>query len=528
MINTACENMRSAKASVAENVFVVRNLKQAAEGPAFVLKPEQGSPVVKKVIRRSRPASFERQFLSEKCPEGNGVVEVAVLWRGNVISMNSFTSINDVVTIGRGNGSKNKVNIGVEDDRVGSRKTLLSSYEGRWYLHFERSYEGFLIVDPAKFGVEKVMFSECGPGSLSGIRAVPNHGETLSVAIDGMTRAAIRFGEMLILVRMAKPISEMKSPELRLNAGLASGLAVSVLIHIVVFSMMLFATDRADAINIDRILTSARFSEVLVQPVETEGVRTLEIEADRDIEVEEPQSVKVTREGVLADVSGVSEATKPGRGSRTDSGETSVLSSSMDAVNSMFASAISVDQMELDWSAFDGELAASERSYGLGMRGTGNFGGISRGDAWSVTSEKMSRIRRTVYYQDLMTSAARISAAAGSKSETEVDVRTVRRANIVGSLDSRLIYKVVYQHRGELKACYERGLSRDRSLSGEIVMRWMVNPDGTVSYVSVASSAMNDQSVEGCITNSISRWRFPVVQTDVSTMITYPFVFEAR
>lgn len=527
MLSTANENCKKA-AGAGCPTFVVRRMKPSLDAvPTFVLKPAAPVMTETKIVRKRRPASFERQFLSEKCPEGNGVLEVAVLWRGNVMSVNSFTSINDVVTIGQGRREQ-KTNIGVEDERVGGRKTLISSYDGRWYLHFERDYDGFLIVDPAKFGVEKVMFSDCRAGSLSGIREVGGSAETLAVAIDGMTRAAIRFGEQLILVRMAKPISEVRQSELRVNAGLASGFAVSILIHIIVFGMMFLATDRADAINIDRILTNARFSEVLIQPSQHEMFN--DVEAEVEFEKEEPQFVKLTQEDGGRNVTVSEPHERTDKTKRASSGRTSSfdVASQVGTVNSMLASAIRLDHLDLDWALFDAQVALSARSYGLEMRGAGGLGGEMTRGSRAHSSDAITYIKRTNHYVDLMTSAGRIVSAAKSKSETEVDVKSSRRPNVVGALDARLIYKIVRQHKNELRACYERGLSRDSALSGEVVTRWMVSPDGGVSHVSIASSTMADEGVERCIKNSIERWRFPGAQTDVSTMVTYPFIFEMK
>ena len=93
-----------------------------------------------------------------------------------------------------------------------------------------------------------------------------------------------------------------------------------------------------------------------------------------------------------------------------------------------------------------------------------------------------------------------------------------------GSLSKEQVYKVVKAHFAGVKYCYEKELQHKSSLSGNIDIFWVIQPDGTVSKANVKSSAMNDAAVEGCIVRQVKQWQFPKApgQTIVGR---FPFVF---
>jgi outer membrane biosynthesis protein TonB len=94
-----------------------------------------------------------------------------------------------------------------------------------------------------------------------------------------------------------------------------------------------------------------------------------------------------------------------------------------------------------------------------------------------------------------------------------------------GSLSKEQVYKVVKAHFAGVKYCYEKELQHKSSLSGNVDIFWVIQPDGTVSKANVKSSAMNDAAVEGCIVRQVKQWQFPKApgQTIVGR---FPFVFK--
>ncbi len=95
-----------------------------------------------------------------------------------------------------------------------------------------------------------------------------------------------------------------------------------------------------------------------------------------------------------------------------------------------------------------------------------------------------------------------------------------------GELDPALVSKEVRARIGAVKACYERALKRNPSLSGKIKVRWTITAAGTVSGIDVSDDSVGDSEVSSCIKQLVARWRFPA-PSGGSVEVEFPFVFTA-
>ena len=95
-----------------------------------------------------------------------------------------------------------------------------------------------------------------------------------------------------------------------------------------------------------------------------------------------------------------------------------------------------------------------------------------------------------------------------------------------GELDPGLIAKEVRARQGAIKACYERALKRNPTLTGKIVMHWTITAAGTVSGVDVEQDSLGDSEVGSCIKSLVARWRFPA-PAGGSVDVSFPFVFQS-
>jgi len=114
--------------------------------------------------------------------------------------------------------------------------------------------------------------------------------------------------------------------------------------------------------------------------------------------------------------------------------------------------------------------------------------------------------------------------AASEKRVTGI-VKTEAPA-VDGELDPGLIAKEVRARQGAIKACYERALKRNPTLTGKIVMHWTITAAGTVSGVDVEQDSLGDSEVGSCIKSLVARWRFPA-PAGGSVDVSFPFVFQA-
>jgi TonB family protein len=111
---------------------------------------------------------------------------------------------------------------------------------------------------------------------------------------------------------------------------------------------------------------------------------------------------------------------------------------------------------------------------------------------------------------------------AGGPAEQKVAAGGAAAAK--GGLSPEQIRRVVEAHRGALKMCYEIEAQRNPDLKGGVTVSFAIDPGGSVTGASIASSTLGSQRVEGCILRQIRSWKFPSAETP-STVAAYPFKF---
>jgi len=170
-----------------------------------------------------------------------------------------------------------------------------------------------------------------------------------------------------------------------------------------------------------------------------------------------------------------------------------------------------------DWGEFTmASSATAGPGYGLDMHGAGRPAGVGNGDfVLGRFGERGIRKGNCEQCDEV----PRLGQHEAKGPELKL-----KRPVIDGTLDKRIIQKVVNQHKGELKACYERELQKKRELEGKLTMQWLIDSSGNVAMVVVQESELNDSALETCVANSIRHWRFPPVKGSM-IKVSYPFDF---
>jgi hypothetical protein len=96
---------------------------------------------------------------------------------------------------------------------------------------------------------------------------------------------------------------------------------------------------------------------------------------------------------------------------------------------------------------------------------------------------------------------------------------------ILGALDKSLIDAVIKRHMNQIRYCYQRELTKNPSLGGKIVIKFVIAKDGTVSKSDVKSSTMGNSAVESCIASRFMRFQFPEPKGGGIVIVSYPFIF---
>lgn len=96
----------------------------------------------------------------------------------------------------------------------------------------------------------------------------------------------------------------------------------------------------------------------------------------------------------------------------------------------------------------------------------------------------------------------------------------------VGSLDPEIIRRVVREHAGQVRYCYEAELTRTPGIAGKVTMKWVIDSSGKVTQANTADTQMNNARVQGCLAARIKGWTFPKPKGGGIVVVNYPFVFK--
>lgn len=102
-----------------------------------------------------------------------------------------------------------------------------------------------------------------------------------------------------------------------------------------------------------------------------------------------------------------------------------------------------------------------------------------------------------------------------------------KESEVSGGLDREIIAKYIQSQKGKILFCYERQLSANPGLFGKVAVKFQIAPGGEVETYNIIESTLGNNSVESCLLQLISQWRFPKPEGGVRVLVSYPFVFKS-
>jgi TonB family protein len=100
----------------------------------------------------------------------------------------------------------------------------------------------------------------------------------------------------------------------------------------------------------------------------------------------------------------------------------------------------------------------------------------------------------------------------------------IRGSDGTGELERSGIALGIRTRMSTYKGCYQRQLQRTPNLRGTITVEFVIEKDGLVERVRVASSSLNNEQVEQCIVQNLEGSQFPTPRGG-TVVVTYPFNF---
>jgi tetratricopeptide (TPR) repeat protein len=94
-------------------------------------------------------------------------------------------------------------------------------------------------------------------------------------------------------------------------------------------------------------------------------------------------------------------------------------------------------------------------------------------------------------------------------------------------LSDAVVRTIVARRRDGYQRCYADGVARDPTLAGRVIVRFVIERDGTVSSPADDGSTLPDKQVVQCVVGELAQLRFPAREAGEAQTVVYPFLFAA-
>jgi len=496
----------------------------ATDSPVSSVAPLDSDAESNWIFKGTRDTDvYQEAFFSDR---GGDTLEVAMLWEDHVLSVVSYSTPRSVV-IGAfipAARSREKANdFVIEDPSIPDDRFPLVSYSGGGYtLNFTEQMDGMV-----REGDEEFTLAEAIQRGVA--RRSAENASAYAITLNSRTRVRLDIGPTTFLVHFTDVPAVILGGRGFDTAPLPY-LGLSALAHILFVVLAMTMPDNARRLSLDGFQATDRFVQLMLEPDQEviekpdwlddqgdeeaaakhkgeEGKagkedapdvnKKLAIQGDRDPQDLELKKARDTEIAMNAGLSQLMVASPWG------TADTSVGSDAIHALGNLDG----------------GEFGESRGFGGLGLHGAGRGGGgISE---------------RGLGLANVGTAGRGGGGRGGSgygKGAGDLGERNSRVPNIVpgnpevqGSLDKEIIRRVVRQHRGEIRYCYEQELQKNRGLAGRVTVRFTISATGSVVSAVVRDSTLNNAAVERCMTERIRRWVFPEPKGGGVVIVNYPF-----
>lgn len=180
----------------------------------------------------------------------------------------------------------------------------------------------------------------------------------------------------------------------------------------------------------------------------------------------------------------------------------------------------STDPLDATGNMWGDEIGDAFGAGGLGLTGIGEGGG-GRGDGLGLGS--VGTIGRGAGTGQGVGFGSGHGRLGRSHRARPPQVR-MGATQVAGRIPPEVIQRVVRQHFGRMRSCYEDARRRNANAQGRVAVRFVIARDGSVNQASVSQSELRDGSLEQCVLDAFAGMKFPPPEGGIVT-VTYPFVF---
>jgi outer membrane biosynthesis protein TonB len=365
---------------------------------------------------------------------------------------------------------------------------------------------------------------------------IQKRGQSWVLPLDERSRGKITLADMTILFQFVTPPPPQPRPQLpaSVRGSITSDLdwffttiaGVAFLFHLI-FVIYLRSVDWPRKPDIEAV--PDRFVKMVQKPKEEKKVEVKKVEEAKKDEEKKPEKKKGVEEEkktVKKELSAEEKARLAEEKARADAERRARLAEQVK----------STGLLKLLGAKSDGSGSIADvlgkgdvdRDQEKAFQGVGGVGVASGNDQLRGIKTGGSGSGRVATVGGLRGSGS-IAGGGTGEAAAEKRVSGVVKSEapaVDGELDPSMVAKEVRSRLGAIKACYDRALKRNPSLSGKVVIHWTITQAGTVSGVDVEQDTLGDAEVASCMKALVARWRF-AAPSGGSVDVSFPFVFQS-
>ncbi|PKN55735.1 MAG: hypothetical protein CVU56_19980 [Deltaproteobacteria bacterium HGW-Deltaproteobacteria-14] len=99
---------------------------------------------------------------------------------------------------------------------------------------------------------------------------------------------------------------------------------------------------------------------------------------------------------------------------------------------------------------------------------------------------------------------------------------------LTGELDAKTVQQYIRRYLSGIKWCYQDRLQSNRNLSGKLTLAFTILPNGSVLDPTCKNSTLGDEVLHKCISNKMSRWKFPSPKDGGLVEVQYPIILKTQ
>lgn len=120
------------------------------------------------------------------------------------------------------------------------------------------------------------------------------------------------------------------------------------------------------------------------------------------------------------------------------------------------------------------------------------------------------------------------AGVSGSKKHSDSSGAGDGEQEVTGGLDKEAVRRALAENKRAIRNCYEIALISKKDLQGKMILKWKINPEGSVERMGLISSALDMPSFENCVQHVVQGITFPKAPNKMPTTVIYPFVFQGK